>query len=124
MNVLIVDDDDGVRDSLGGFLESEGHTFRIAKDGMEALTILKNDQPDLIIADISMPKMTGIELTRHIRTEYRDRTTEILLVSGHQPSKRELRSMAEMGVSEFLKKPINAQKLNEYLRSKQPCQCG
>ena len=121
MNVLVVDDDEGVRSSLSGFIESERHTCRTAKNGMEALEMLKNYQPDFIITDISMPKMTGIELIRHIRTKYTDRNTKIVLASGRQPSKTELQLIAEIGVSEVIKKPINPLKIREHLRSKHPC---
>ena len=121
MNVLVVDDDDGVRDSLCEFIESEQHTCRTAKNGMEALEVLREYRPDLIIADISMPKMTGIELIRYIRTDYMDRNIKIVLASGRQPSERELQIIAAMGVSEVIKKPINAVKLRVHLESRQPC---
>ena len=115
MNVLVVDDDEGIRNSLSGFIESERHTCRIAKNGMEALEMLENYQPDLIIVDISMPKMTGIELIRHIRTKYRGKNTRIVLMSGRQPSETELQIIAQTG-SEVIKKPINPLIIKEYLR--------
>ena len=80
--------------------------------------MLRNYRPDLVIADISMPKMTGIELARHIRTKYRDRNTKIILVSGRQPSKTELQIIAEIGVDEVIKKPIDPLRIRECLLSK------
>ena len=121
MNVLVVDDDEGVRDSLCEFIESEDHVCETAKNGLEALEILRNYQPELIIADISMPEMTGIELSRHLRTKYMDRTTKIILVSGRQPTKVELKIIAEIGIVEVIKKPINALKIRAHLLSRHPC---
>ena len=121
MKVLVVDDDEGARSSLSGFIKSERHTCRTAKSGIEALKILGNYRPDLIIADISMPKMTGVELARYIRAEYSKENVKIILVSGSRPTERELQVMADIGIDDIIKKPMNVSKLRQHLLSRQPC---
>ncbi|MGQ9618706.1 MAG: response regulator [Candidatus Aminicenantia bacterium] len=66
--ILIVDDEEGVRELLSDFLKTEGYICRTARDGKEALNMFKNNGFDLIISDIRMPEMGGIELLKNIRT--------------------------------------------------------
>ena len=121
MKVLVVDDDESARSSLCGFIQSERHKCRTAKNGKEALKMLGNYRPDLIIADISMPKMTGIELARYIRAEYSGENVKILLISDHHPTEREVQVMADIGIDDIIKKPMNVSKLRQHLLSRQPC---
>ena len=119
MKILVVDDDESARSSLSGFIQSECHSCRTARNGMEALEISRMYQPDLIIADISMPKMTGIELARSIRAEYSKENVKIILVSGDHPTERELQVMADIGIDDLIRKPIDVSKLREHLNQKQ-----
>ena len=119
MNVLVIDDDEGDRHSLSVFNVSENHNCRTANNGIEALKAMGNDQADLIIADISMPKMNGIDLARYIRAEYSSRDVKIILVSGHQPTERELQTIAGIGIDYIIKKPINVSKIRDYLNPSQ-----
>ena len=82
MNILIVDDDAGIRDSLDGFLKSEGHQCQTARNGVEALKILERYTPNAIIADIDMPNMSGIELFNHIRSDHPGERIGMLLITG------------------------------------------
>ena len=62
MNILLVDDEDIIHRTLGVFLARSGHLVRRAQNGMEALRSLGKGIPDLVISDIKMPTMDGLEL--------------------------------------------------------------
>lgn len=81
-NILIVDDEEGIRDLLVDIVEDKGHSTITAANGQEALKIFTNkkDSIDLIISDIQMPKMTGIELLREIKAI--DPNMKMVLVTG------------------------------------------
>jgi CheY-like chemotaxis protein len=66
-SVLIVDDNATARETLVAILEGEGYDLQQAKDGIQALTMLKQLQPDLILLDVMMPAMDGFEVCRRIR---------------------------------------------------------
>ena len=80
LSVLVVDDDDKLRDLLPLMLEPVGHTVTCARDGAEAVRMLDRQNFDLVITDIMMPEMDGIELIPKIRT--RQPATRIVAVSG------------------------------------------
>jgi CheY-like chemotaxis protein len=65
--VLIVDDDATARETLVAMLEGEGYELQLAKDGMQALQMLEQLRPDLILLDIMLPGMDGFEVCRRIR---------------------------------------------------------
>jgi len=68
--ILVVDDDPSIRESLGLLLASVGYDVSVAENGVRAVSHLNRKVPDLIVADINMPEMTGIELISHVRTQY------------------------------------------------------
>src|SRR5689334_19516253 len=73
-SVLLVEDDGDLRQALAELLESEGYACRHAKDGIEALAAVNLEPPDLVIADLLMPLMSGIDLLARLREHpsYRD----------------------------------------------------
>jgi CheY-like chemotaxis protein len=64
---LVVDDSDDTRDMMAKLLELESFTVVTAQDGVEALKVAADEQPDLIITDVNMPKLNGIEMIRELR---------------------------------------------------------
>ncbi|HBH79466.1 MAG TPA: Fis family transcriptional regulator, partial [Nitrospira sp.] len=66
-SILIVDDEEGIRTSLRSILEDEGYEVTIAANGLEALKIYGTDPPDLMILDIWMPEMDGLETLRRVK---------------------------------------------------------
>lgn len=65
-SILIVDDDASLSDALARWLRSEGFEVRTAYDGMQALRKVEENQPDLVLADVSMPVLDGIGLAREV----------------------------------------------------------
>ena len=78
--ILVVDDDDQVRTVLRLILERAGHTVSDAADGHQALAEFRNEVPDLVITDIVMPEMDGIETIMELRRHHGD--VKIIAVSG------------------------------------------
>lgn len=86
--LLVVEDDATVLSLLRDFLGQEGHTVLAARDGSEALTIARRELPDLILSDIMMPVMGGIEMIRMLRSEFPTREIAVILMSAVQPPDR------------------------------------
>lgn len=78
--ILIVDDEQGLRDLMCRILEGVGHTVIKAADGGRGLILFRQHAPDLVISDIIMPKQTGVELVARLRAEAP--TTPIVVISG------------------------------------------
>jgi putative nucleotidyltransferase with HDIG domain len=76
--ILIVDDEFSVRDILSDVLESEGYSIKTAEDGIEALHIIRREPPDLVITDMKMPRMGGMELLYQINN-LRTKITTIMM---------------------------------------------
>lgn len=68
--ILVVDDEPAVRETLGMLLESVGYGVVMAANGVSAVSQLSRAVPDLIVTDLNMPEMSGIELISHVRSRY------------------------------------------------------
>lgn len=103
--ILVVDDEIGARTLIGIMLDRGGFEVLKASDGNEALSLLDQDKPDLVILDIMMPGMDGFELCKRIRD--RPETTEIpiLMLSTRGDAESVMRGM-DAGASDYLPKPI------------------
>ena len=108
--VLVVDDSLTMRKVLGRLLEREGYRVVVAKDGMDALQVLQELNPDIILTDIEMPRMDGFELVRNIRGDARFAETPLAIISSRTAEKH--RNLAkELGVNAFLGKPVQDEEL-------------
>jgi len=103
VNILIVDDEPLVRRSLSEFLTLEGYSVTAASCGNEALGLLKNYSADMIISDIKMPEMTGLELLKNIRKDNLD--TPVVLITGYGSIESAVEGMKE-GAYDYITKPI------------------
>lgn len=79
-NILIIDDDSVVQSLFAQFLENTGHTLTTAANGREGMDQITAHRPDLIITDIMMPEMDGLEIIRAVRAQYPD--LPVIAISG------------------------------------------
>jgi signal transduction histidine kinase len=114
--VLIVDDDPTAREALVATLEGEGYDLQLAKDGIQALRMLKQLQPDLILLDVMMPAMDGFEVCRRIRATPSHAEVPIILLTALDDRDSLLRGI-ESGADDFLPKPPDRRELIARVRT-------
>ena len=118
--ILCVDDDPGIRELLHEIIIRLGHSSITAVDGIDALEKLADGHFDIVITDISMPRMDGTELIKKIITDFGD--VDIIVVTAYEMTYKYTDIIA-LGVSDFISKPFNVNeleaKLNRVLRERQ-----
>ncbi len=115
-SVLIVDDALSVRNSLLQMVQDAGYRAETARDGVEAVDALNAFRPDIVLTDLEMPNMNGIELTSHIRGRADLKGLPVIMITSRSQDKH--RRMAEQaGVSSYLTKPYNDAELLRTIRS-------
>jgi len=102
--LLLVDDEEGIRKVLGISLTDLGYQVFTAENGEEALKIFRRENPPIVLTDIKMPVMDGIELLRKIKDENPD--TEVIMISGHGDMDLAIKSLKYRAI-DFVTKPIN-----------------
>lgn len=114
--ILIVDDLPENRDILTGLLEPEGFALETAKDGQEAVEKALGNPPDLILMDVSMPRLTGFEACRKLKADERTHFVPIVLVTGLVAREDRIQGIAA-GCDDFLTKPVDSEQLLARTRS-------
>jgi two-component system alkaline phosphatase synthesis response regulator PhoP len=104
--VLVVDDEDDILDLLQYNLEREGFEVVLARDGVEALGVAEEEKPDLIILDIMMPRLNGIEVCRRLRQNAQLRTIPILMLTALSGEEEHVEGL-DVGADIYLSKPIS-----------------
>ena len=103
IQILVVDDESRMRKLVKDFLQREGYSVLEAGDGMEAMDIFYEQQIDLVILDVMMPRMDGWQTCREIR---RDSTVPIIMLTARSEERDELQGF-ELGVDEYISKPFS-----------------
>ena len=101
--ILVVDDDVHVRMMLEAILESEGYSVVLAQGGPEALAMMKEEQPSLILLDYMMPGMNGLDVLREIKKTHGQ--TKVIIVTGHGNEKLSI-EMLKSGAADYIQKPF------------------
>lgn len=108
-SILIVDDSKDVRIYLSGLLKSNYNIIE-AKDGKEGIDLAAEISPDLIISDIMMPEMDGIEFCKRIKTDFRTSHIPVILLTAKVSDKSKIEGL-ETGADDYLTKPFNSAEL-------------
>ncbi len=106
--VLVVDDEASIRQSLLGALKDEGYKVRAASGGTECLELLRQDRPDVVLLDIWMPEMDGLETLKRIKAEWPDLV--VIMMSGHGTIETAVRA-TKLGALDFIEKPLSLERL-------------
>jgi DNA-binding response OmpR family regulator len=108
--ILVVDDEDAIREYLQQILIEWGYTVFTAADGRAALPVAVREQPDLILLDIAMPHLDGIETCKRLRERPTTRPARVIILTAYDTRDRLEESIAA-GADDFLGKPVNLTEL-------------
>ncbi len=111
--ILVVDDEPQITRMLRASLQSSGYEVTVANNGMEAYTRFMNDRPELIITDLAMPEMNGIELTQAVRKVSQ---TPIIVLSVRESDQMKITALDE-GADDYLTKPFSMPELLARVRA-------
>jgi len=115
-SVLVVDDDQRNVRLMESILRSSGYQVLKAYNGEDALQVVENDSPDLLLLDVMMPKMSGFELCQRLKGRYQTRLLPIIMVTALNALEDKVQAL-EYGADDFLSKPINKVELLAKVRS-------
>ena len=113
--VLVVDDEESVLDLLGRFLTRRGYIVDTARDGEEAVDRILESPPDIVLLDIRLPKMDGLQVLRRLKEEGSD--VAVITMSGVSDEDTARKSL-ELGAADFITKPFNLPYLETSLLAK------
>ena len=120
MKIILAEDNDLLRKSLSFFLESKGFEVNQFADGREALEAIKDNNYDIILTDINMPGISGMEMTQYIRITL-ERNTPIIIFTSSGIEQTELDAF-DIGANDFMAKPISPSvllvRINKLLKEK------
>ena len=106
-HILVIDDEPGIRNVLKDVLEDEDYRVSLAEDGYQGLDVLAGDGVDLVILDVWLPNLGGIDVLKKIKESHRD--TEVVMISGHANVGLAVRAV-KIGAFDFLEKPLSLDK--------------
>jgi len=114
MKVLIADDDKELCQLLSAVLRSQGHEILFAFDALQALTVAKNNTPDVIVLDINMPGGTGVGALEKLKINMKTSMIPVLVITA-SANQQHSTTMKQIGAAEFMQKPLDVEKFCETL---------
>ena len=106
--ILIIDDDQSIRETLVNYFSKKNYTMSSAEDGEQGLQKIKEDHPDLVISDIRMPKLNGLSLLEKIK-EY-DPQINVIIITAHDDMQSTVKAM-QLGAYDYIEKPLELERL-------------
>ncbi|MDP2753010.1 MAG: response regulator, partial [Nitrospirota bacterium] len=104
-SILVVDDEESIRKSLSGLLHDNGYEVVTAESGSECLKIMSSRNFDLVILDIIMPEISGIEALQRIKEKYKD--TGVIMITGYADKEKAIATF-RLGAYDFIEKPFES----------------
>ncbi len=102
--ILVIDDEESTRELLKLTLEADGYEVRVAEDGYRGLEIFEDFKPEIILTDIKMPGLDGVEVLRRLKDRGED--VEVIVITGHGEMKLAIEAL-QLEASDFINKPIS-----------------
>lgn len=114
--VLVVDDYEPNAKGMRDLLVAAGHTVRVANNGADALRFASDEPPDLVVLDVVMPGMSGVDVCRELKTRSVTRLTPVVLVTGSQDHAYRLAGL-DAGADDFINKPLDIPEFRTRIKS-------
>ena len=111
--ILVVEDETNIRNNIEEFLQAENFDTLAAKDGEEAIAVFEEKKPDLVILDLMLPKVDGLEVCKHIR---RDSDVPIIMVTARDEEIDKLLGL-ELGADDYITKPFSLRELKARIKA-------
>jgi DNA-binding NarL/FixJ family response regulator len=116
LTILIVDDDPGIRLSVSDYLELAGYSVIMAENGHNALEMVSQYQPHLIVTDVTMPQMDGYELIRQVRRQPAFRLLPVIFLTARTNTDERIKGY-QLGCDAYLPKPFELNELTAVVRN-------
>lgn len=117
LKILLVEDEENLARLLKEAIGDNFHSFTVAKDGMEGIELFKKNKPDIVITDIMMPRLSGLDMAKELKKTNPD--TPIIILSAFS-EKEKLFSAIDIGINKYFLKPFDTDELLDYIRSITP----
>jgi len=114
--ILIAEDEESVAELLKYNLDREGYEVGIARDGEEALVMMKERAPDLLLLDWMLPKVTGIEVCRQLRSRTETRNMPVIMLTARSEESDRIRGL-DTGADDYITKPFSTTELMARIRA-------
>ena len=111
--ILVVDDEMNIANSLKEILSDEGYDVSVTEDGLNALDMIQSDPPDLLLLDVWLPGMDGIEVLKTVKTYHPE--IEVLVMSGHGTIDTAVKA-TKLGAFDFIEKPFSMDSLTQSIK--------
>ena len=119
--ILIADDEPALARILQTVLRSKGFEVFVARDGQEALDLTASEHPDLVLLDISMPKVSGYEVCQELKKNEATKAVSVFMLTAHA-QKNDFAKGISLGADDYITKPFNCfelvEKITEFLKNK------
>ncbi|QDL91954.1 phosphate regulon transcriptional regulatory protein PhoB [Paroceanicella profunda] len=116
IRVLVVEDEEALSELLSYNLEKEGFTVTVAPDGEEALILVEESGPDIILLDWMLPNVSGLEIARQMRARVQTRDIPIIMLTARGAEEDRIRGL-EIGADDYLTKPFSMSELLARMRA-------
>ena len=104
VHILLVEDEELINRMYNRILEKSGATIDIAYDGLQAISLLKEPIPDIILLDLMMPRVNGFEFLRSLRSMEKLSGIPVIIISNLKDRPADIKMLSELGISDFLTK--------------------
>ena len=115
-SVLIVDDNDHITKMISSFLGMNDYDCTVVNDGKEAMELLKTNQYDSVLLDLSMPEFDGYDILETLKNENPEQLSKIIILTASNVQIENVRRFKELGISSCLQKPVDMDQLLEKIK--------
>lgn len=114
--IVIADDEPNILISLEFLMQREGHEVHLARDGQQALDLLRRERPQLLLLDVMMPRKTGFEVCQEVRQDEQLKDTLILMLTAKGRETDVVKGLA-LGANAYMTKPFSTRELADKVRA-------